>query len=74
MRTLSLKAAHSEEIDLFLGQITPATSGKVLLGQAREVYAVEFRHPISKALEDPAHDTVATAVDLYPRLIAVSLT
>ena len=44
---------------------------QIFLGEAGEVYTVEFHHAITEVLEDTTHDTVATAVDLDACLVAL---
>ena len=39
--------SHTQAVNLLLGQITPVTTTKVLLGQTSKLYTVEFRHLIT---------------------------
>ena len=66
----SFERTHTQEVDLLLSEIAPASAREILLGQTGEIDAVEFRDTISEMLENAAHDTIASRVDLDTGLIA----
>ena len=68
---LLFKCSHAEIVHLFLGEIAPAAAGKVFLGEACEIDAVELRDAVAEVLEDAAHDAVAARVDFDAGLVAV---
>ena len=60
-----------QEVNLFLGEVTPAAARQVLLSETGEINAVQLHHVVTQRLEYTANDAVATRVDFDAGLFAV---
>ncbi len=67
------KSTHTQHLHFLLGEETPIATAQVLLCQTGELHTVELNHTVAQMLEDAAHDTVLTAVNLNTHLTLIGV-
>ena len=60
---------HAQAVYLFLCEVSPVATTKVLLCQSGKLYAVELGYLIAERLEYTSNNTVLAAVNLYAYLL-----
>ena len=60
-----------QHVHLLLGEVTPAATLQILLGETGKIDAVELDYPVTQSLENTTHDAVTARVNLDAHLVLV---